>query len=262
MRSRCIPTAAGLLLAAALFTTPARADEWDNAADPDNGISTDNTLFHGSTQVHDLATQVGPVADQDWFLVGLRPFSSYEVVVDGTTGDLGLGTPHVQRMDVNGNAAQNAIIEAPAVLALKWRTGAGSSSVANYVRVSGAACHPLCDLADRYRIRFYDTTCTVPRFNNSGSQTTALVLQTTRRGCEISIAFFRTDGSLITTHATTLASQSAVVLPAASIAGVAGQSGSIRILHDCGYGGLSGKAVSIEPSTGFTFDTAIVPRPH
>ena len=33
------------------------------------------------------------------------------------------------------------------------------------------------------------------------------------------------------------------------------QSGSVRIAHTCGYGGLSGKAVSVEPATGFTFDT-------
>jgi hypothetical protein len=39
------------------------------------------------------------------------------------------------------------------------------------------------------------------------------------------------------------------------------QSGSVRVGHTCGYGGLTGKAVSIEPSTGFTFDTGLQHRP-
>jgi hypothetical protein len=32
--------------------------------------------------------------------------------------------------------------------------------------------------------------------------------------------------------------------------------------HDGGYGGLTVKAVAIEPATGFTFDTAGVSLPH
>ena len=30
--------------------------------------------------------------------------------------------------------------------------------------------------------------------------------------------------------------------------------------HTCGYGGLAGKAVALEPATGFTFDTSLIPR--
>jgi hypothetical protein len=40
------------------------------------------------------------------------------------------------------------------------------------------------------------------------------------------------------------------------------QAGSVRIPHSCGYGGLSGKAVSVEPATGFTFDTPVLHRPR
>jgi hypothetical protein len=36
----------------------------------------------------------------------------------------------------------------------------------------------------------------------------------------------------------------------------------VRIRHLCGYGGLAGKAVSIEPATGFTFDTPLEHRPR
>jgi hypothetical protein len=48
----------------------------------------------------------------------------------------------------------------------------------------------------------------------------------------------------------------------ASLAGLAGQSGSIRVTHDGRYGELMGKAVAIEPGTAFTFDTPLIPRPR
>jgi hypothetical protein len=253
-----------LLLAAGFAVTAARADEWDEATDRDDGILTDNALFHGSQQEHDLARHIGPVVDQDWYLMGMQPFASYEVVVDGQTGDLLLGANQVQRMDVNGNPAQNGdVSENPGTVKLKWRTGAVASSVANYVRVSSPGCGTACDVLDRYRIRFYETTYTVPRFNNAGSQATVLVVQNvTSSACQVMSAFFGSDGSTLTTHVAELAGRSAFVLATATLTPLAGQSGSIRLLHTCGYDGLSGKAVSIEPATGFTFDTAIVPRPR
>jgi hypothetical protein len=257
-------TMAVLLLAAVLAVTAARADEWDEATERDDGILTDNALFHGAQQVHDLARHIGPVVDQDWFVMAMEPFASYEVVVDGQTGDLLLGGNQVQRMDVNGNLVQNGDFnENPGTVRLKWRTGAVASSVANYVRVSNPGCDTACDALDRYRIRFYETTYTVPRFNNAGSQATVLVVQNvTSSACQVMSAYFRSDGGTLTTHVAELAARSTFVLPTATLAPLAGQSGSIRLLHTCGYDGLSGKAVSIEPATGFTFDTAIVPRPR
>jgi hypothetical protein len=49
------------------------------------------------------------------------------------------------------------------------------------------------------------------------------------------------------------------VIQTASVAGLAGQSGSAQIAQMGGYAALVGKAVALEPGTGFTFDTAIVP---
>ena len=34
----------------------------------------------------------------------------------------------------------------------------------------------------------------------------------------------------------------------------------MTVTHDGGYGVLVGKAVSLEPGTGFTFDTLMLPR--
>jgi hypothetical protein len=35
----------------------------------------------------------------------------------------------------------------------------------------------------------------------------------------------------------------------------------MTLSHDGPYGSLAGKAVAVEPATGFTFDTALAPRP-
>jgi hypothetical protein len=43
---------------------------------------------------------------------------------------------------------------------------------------------------------------------------------------------------------------------------VAGGSGSNTVTNNSGYGALAGKAVAVEPATGFTFDTPLSCRPH
>ena len=46
-----------------------------------------------------------------------------------------------------------------------------------FVRVRSAGCTTDCDAADVYRLSAFETTGFVPRFNNSGTQITVLVLQ-------------------------------------------------------------------------------------
>jgi hypothetical protein len=43
---------------------------------------------------------------------------------------------------------------------------------------------------------------------------------------------------------------------------VPGQSGSLTVSHDARYGELAGKLISVEPATGFSFDTALLARPR
>jgi hypothetical protein len=45
-----------------------------------------------------------------------------------------------------------------------------------------------------------------------------------------------------------------------AVPGVGGQSGSITVASDVAYGALAGKAVAVEPATGFTFDTPLTLR--
>jgi hypothetical protein len=41
-----------------------------------------------------------------------------------------------------------------------------------------------------------------------------------------------------------------------------GAAGTVRVTHDGGYAAVSGKAVALEPATGFTFDTPLTFRPR
>jgi len=259
------PKLGGLLLAAAL-AVPAVADEWDVGTGNDNDFNfTTNTLFHGAEQVHDLS---GPVADVDWYRIPSDQFASYQFVVDGLTGDLRLddSPTKVQRIAPDGTTVvENATVEDfGRVMWLSW-LGAGPGNLTSNlfnIRVRNAFCGVSCTGQDRYRVRFYDTTYTVPRFNNSGTQSTVVFVQNASdRSCSVTMHFFDAAAALLaSTPASTVGARQLLVLNTASI--VPSQSGSVRIVHTCGYGGLMGKAVSLEPATGFTFDTALVHRPN
>ena len=75
--------------------------------------------------------------------------------------------------------------------------------------------------------------------------------------------FWRSAGSLAYEHPpVVLAPNASLTLNTSSIPTLQGQSGSITILHDGGYDGLAGKAVALEPATGFAFDSILVSRPR
>jgi hypothetical protein len=252
----------GLLLAA-LLAVPAIADEWDAATASDGSSTTTNVLLHGSTQPHDLGAGPLPqsLPDEDWYRVAVHPYSSYQFVVDGQTGMVDLGAAQVQRVLADGSSTAQDALDLGTAVTLDWVRGE-STPVTNFVRVRGAACGSTCRGTDRYTARFYDTTYTVPRFNNSGTQATALTVQNaTGRTCDVSFFYLDGDGTLIVgTPGTALGPRRLLVVATASV--VPNRSGSVRIAHTCGFGGLSGKAVSVEPATGLTFDTPMLHRPH
>jgi hypothetical protein len=129
------------------------------------------------------------------------------------------------------------------------------------VRVGSPACNTTCGANQQYHIQVNDTTYGDPRFNNSASQVTILIIQNTSFRTVFFNAFFlNSNGTLLGTYAQNIAAEGAVVLNTSTVVGVAGASGSIIVSNDGRYGALTGKAVALEPSTGFTFDTAMVPR--
>jgi hypothetical protein len=170
----------------------------------------------------------------------------------------------VQRLLLNGTKIVGSALveEEGGVLSLDWLGPTTGAPVPSWIRVKGAACGTSCTFTARYRARFLETTYSVPRFNNSGTQATVLIAQNaTDRLCDLFFYFFDESGALIVESAgIELAPRALAVLSAAAFAPNA--SGSIRVAHTCGYGGLSGKAVSVESATGFTFDTPFVPRPR
>src|SRR5512145_2896541 len=74
--------------AASVMASPAAhaRDIWDLTGN-DGSAATRSEIAPGALQVHDLEGVSG-VADQDWFRVSQKPFTSYEVLVDGLTGGL------------------------------------------------------------------------------------------------------------------------------------------------------------------------------
>ena len=103
----------------------------------------------------------------------------------------------------------------------------------------------------------------VARFNNSGTQVTVLLTQNVAPVTVNATAFFfNAAGTQLATQPLTIAANALNVLPLSTVGGLSGQSGSLRITHDGGYGGLNVKTVALEPSTGFSFDTPGVVKPY
>jgi hypothetical protein len=124
-----------------------------------------------------------------------------------------------------------------------------------------AGCATPCGSEDVYRVRAFETTYSVPRFNNAGSQVTVLLIQNPGPATVNGHAWLWRDASAspidvpftVPPHVTYVFNTSTVA---------AGVSGAVTVTHDGGYGALSGKTVALEPSTGFSFDSPMVPRPR
>jgi uncharacterized repeat protein (TIGR01451 family) len=244
-------------------TDPAPAN--NSASQPTTVIHGEAELTHGFEATYDLAAQPGPVADEDVFRIGQKPYSSYEVVVDATSGDIGVGAgPLLQRIGPDGATVLQASspIGTGSNRSLRWRN-AGSTAIDNQtIRVRSAGCTTDCGPDDVYRIRAYETTYSVPRFNNAGTQVTVLVLQNpTDYPIGGDVYFFTLSGTVAGVHGFSLNPRGTLVLNTATVPGVEGASGALTVAHDGRYGDLSGKTVALEPATGFSFDSALEPRP-
>jgi hypothetical protein len=269
---------AGLLCLVALAPVSARAiDVWDlSGADGNSG--TDNELANGSAQTHDLQNNAA-VADQDWYLVGQLPYSSYEVIVDGLTEEVAIiptGTTaanalQVDLVDSGGTLINSgyAFSSIGAARTLRFRNATSTELTTQYVRVMSGAngCTTTCSTNAEYRIQLRETTLMAPRFNNSGGQVTVVMLQNSApivTGSPSSVAgtvrFWNAAGTLLASQNVSLPANGGVVLNTSTVTGAGGASGFVTFDHLGRYGQITGKAVALEPATGFTFDTAFVPK--
>jgi uncharacterized repeat protein (TIGR01451 family) len=224
----------------------------------------DGELSHGTDEVFDLAADPGPVADEDVFRIEQKPYSSYEVLVEATSGDIGPGSgPSLQRLAPDGSTVVQTSVPVGAgpSRSLRWMNNTAGEVEGETVRVRSASCGTDCGPDDIYRIRAFETTYAVPRFNNAGTQVTVLVLQNATNHPISGEAYFRVpSGALVASHPFSLAAKGTLVLNTAGLPGATGVSGTITIAHDGGYASLVGKTIALEPATGFSFDSPLEPR--
>jgi hypothetical protein len=266
MRTRWGRLAPAVATVAVLGAANARADVWDVQSQGDNTSATENELVHGADQLHDLGVLTPPAADEDWYRISQKPYSSYEVVVDATSGDVGQ-TLLLDRIDVDGTTvAQSGSADGIGFSrTLRFRNLGSTAVDGQWVRIKSGSCTTDCGADDVYRVRAYDSTYAVPRFNNSATQVTVLLLQNPGHAAvDVSVYFWSTTGALLATYtpAAAVAPKALLVVNTSGVPGAAGQSGAMTVTHTAGYGGLAGKTVALEPATGFSFDSPMVPRPH
>ena len=243
-------------------------DPWETLRD-NVPAQTMNALRHGVAQHgHDLqGTAASP--DVDYLRIVTKERHSYEARVTGLYWDSGCSGPPCPRFD--RTTLTGTVLTAGTVLTddvdrgqdalgmtVRWIAAAGAEEM---LRTRGDELIALG--AQLYDVVFYDTTLFVPRWNNTSTQTTVLVLQnTTSAPVTGTVSFHSAAGVLLATAPVSAPPHGVQVIATASVAGLAGQSGSAEIAQLGGYGALVGKAVALEPATGFTFDTPVLPLPR
>jgi hypothetical protein len=261
------------LLAAALFgaTPAARADVWDVGPDNDNDIGTDSEVTHGLDQVHDVAAQQGgTVEDVDYYRLQLPPTTSWEIVLDSMTGDVANAgaSPSLDLLQSDGTTVfgQATALSAFGIARHVTVFNVPPSESQWFARVGNPVCGLNCTATDQYRIRAYDTTLYIPRFNSTNGQVTVLILQNnTAADVFYVLRAHNSNGtSLGSIGGTGLAAFAVRAINLSTLEGgiLNNTSGGLRILNDAGYGRLTGKTVALEAATGYSFDTPALTRPH
>jgi hypothetical protein len=213
-------------------------------------------LAHGSIQSDDFAS-AGP----GLFRLAQAPRASYEVAIDGASGD---ATPLLlERLAAdNTSVLQSATATGTGgSVALRWENLSAAAIPNQHVRATPSCS--ACGTDDAYRIRAWETTLAGPRFNNAGSQVTVVVLA---NGSSSTVSghvwFWSGAGALLASPTFTLGPRQSLALTPSMVPGAAGQGGSLTVSHTGAYGALTGKAVALEPATGFSFDTPLSARPR
>ena len=260
-----MPASSLRLCAAALFAVLASSsalatDPWDDAPPGDDTESTTvNLLWHTlPEQAHDIEA-VGGVADIDWFVIVPIARRSYEVQLGGGTGTTGVDSLRLQRMDAASLVLQNssALGNYTGARTLRWMEPSPTAS--RRIRVASTSTTANAD--SKYTIKLRETTMYCPRFNNSGTQVSVLLAQNAApelASCAYDARFVAANGTEVGTSQGTLSTASLLVLNISTV--VPATSGSAYIAHTCGWGGIKAKVTTLEPATGFSFDTECSPR--
>jgi hypothetical protein len=145
---------------------------------------------------------------------------------------------------------------------VRWANNT-AAPVSDFIRVDGVdtECGTECTTNAQYTLRMWETTGSIPRFNNSATQVTVLLLQNPTAYTIGGTAFFwNAAGGSAGSQAFSLGARQILVLDTTAVA--PGASGAVTITQDGRFGDLQGKSVALEPATGFSFDTPMAYRPH
>jgi hypothetical protein len=217
-------------------------------------------LSHRTAIAQDLSAATG-TAGADTYRIAQQARASYEVLVDAASGDVSPAALERLASDLSTVLQTGDAAGTGTGRSLRWTNTATTAVVNQAIRVRSTGCGTGCGADDTYRVRAWETTYAVPRFNQSGSQGTVLLVQNrTTRTVAARAYFWSPAGALLGEHPFTLVPRGTLALNVGTVAGVPGQSGAITIAHDGGYGALAGKAVALEPSTGFSFDSPMGER--
>jgi hypothetical protein len=260
-----------------LTNTGTIADDGTNGPDPTpaNNSSTDTTpvqvvpdvvvteLVHGSRLVESLATIAGPTADTDVYRISQKPYSSYEIVVDDVAGDVATGGqgPELLLLAADGTTVvqSSARVGTGTARALRFYNATSVAVDDQTIRVRSAGCTTSCPPETRYRIRAYETTATIERFNNAVPQVTVVVLNNPgERSIDATVWFWSQSGALIGFSATTLPPKGTQVINTTTIA--PNVSGSMTVTSNTAYGVLAGKGAVLDPVNGPVQDVYLRPR--
>ncbi|MET0555467.1 MAG: ELWxxDGT repeat protein [Vicinamibacteria bacterium] len=211
-------------------------------------------LGHGERQQGDLSTPA---------IVRIAPdhSASYEAVLDATGG-----APSYRLQRLAGAQAappgffiDEAVGRSPS---LRWWSGALAQVETRFLRVAtmdGAPGTP----DQVYRLRLYETTLRGPRFQNSGSNRTSLVLHNASdEPVTGEAAFHDQDGLVRQLLPLSLPARGTSVTALWELPAIQGLAGSLTIAHDAPHGSLSGKTVTVDVETGLAFDHPLEVRPR
>jgi hypothetical protein len=252
------------LLASLTFCgTPAFADRWDPHDDSPGKTTRD--LLHGADETHDLAARVSGttlIADTDWFVMTEEPDASYEVTIDAITGEL--GAPSLELFDETGllkrQTSQAVSATGGSSRTLRWTSNALQPRLVA-IRVGDPTC-VRCSANARYRIRAVESTLAIQRFSNVGVVSVLRLVNPRAPFCNAQVTYRSGAGILLGSDSFQVPARGTI--NSNTTISVNGQSGSVTIAHNCGYGGLSAQIEAITVSSNSTYaviqDATMVPR--
>ncbi len=274
MRALRAVTALALILGAG---NASAVDKWDTPSSldcADDERVTCNELWHGSRQTHDVQDEGAFFRDNDWMVAETKAGHSYEVRL--VSSNLQLATPlwptavTLKRWaavsELQSGSAPNGtgpVFDAATSLVLRWLADSLEDR-REWIHVRALAPNLLTLTAsDQYEVELLDTTYFASRWNQVGTQSSVFLVQNVSSApVEGKIYFYDSDANLAFTQPFSIARNGLYVVSTGSLAPLAGKSGSAAVVHTGGYGALAGKVVSLEPATGFTFDTPLEPVPR